>query len=181
MRKRIKKIADFFRRKYPEPHCKKCKYYIAECEWVKALTNERINGQHICGQSMLTEINELGDEVFRKYGELEKCTECGMPVNDHQQPVFRSCRVKNHLKKCKDFAPMPILQILHNSIKSFIIKIIDMINAIKVNDFFILVLIIGFQAWFVATTGLYTFLVNKDMALYIIIEAVLFIYLIKKK
>ena len=177
----LMKIKTLISRKYPKPFCKKCRYYIPYCEWVKLISGEKLDGRHICGQTLLTEINELGDEVFKKYGDKELCPECKTLLNDHRRPVFRSCLVKNHLNKCKDFTPRPIFHILRNTLKTIIIKLMDKINSIRVNDFFTLIVLIAFQAWFIIQTGVFTAITFKQLITFCIVEGVLFIYLIKKK
>lgn len=170
-----------FTRQFPEPVCKKCRYYVAECDAVKVLSEDRNDGRHICGQTILTEINELGDEVFRKYGDKEICGECGTLLNDHRRPIFQSCLVKNHLKKCKDFNPRPIFHILQDWVKSIIIKMMTKFNSIRINDFFVLLLILAFQILFVLYTDLYPLLNNKYGITFIVVEIILFGYLVKKK
>ena len=104
----LKKIINKLKQKTKEiPYGKNCQYYIdfsyqAE-QQIKDLGLKNKDGRDICGYTLETEINELGNEVFKKYGQKNYCGECGMPLTDSRRPIYRKCTERNRYKKCKDY------------------------------------------------------------------------------
>ena len=88
-------------------YCKFCRYRL---KLVNSFLNnpavrEGENGRDICGKTLNTEINPIGETVIKLYGNDQRCDECGSVIQDKRKIRYQKCSEKNRDFNCKDFTP----------------------------------------------------------------------------
>lgn len=85
-------------------YCKRCEHHIPEMDELKN-ESETENGLNICGASLSTTTDMIGEKVFKMSGSAEFCHTCGKLQRDARTVIYSKCEIKNQSKKCKDFKP----------------------------------------------------------------------------
>lgn len=75
--------------------CKNCVYYITK------MNNPNSVSEHICGHYLETELDAIGNVVFKKYGHIEQCPSCKSILQDDTRVITRSCLEINRNNKCQ--------------------------------------------------------------------------------
>ena len=91
----IKKIKKLFVRK---PYCKYCKWHIPTMQ-----VSDNKFMDNVCGYTIETEINEIGIETIRRYGDVQRCEMCGNIEHDYREIRVMKCLVKNKDLACINF------------------------------------------------------------------------------
>jgi len=87
-------------------YCKNCKFFVRyDAKSFDAVTLTKDRGQPICGKTLLTEYNCLGDKVWRRYGVDEICEECGTVLKQAGRLQYRVCLDKNKGGVCREYEP----------------------------------------------------------------------------
>jgi hypothetical protein len=181
----FKKIINKFKSKQQTPYGKNCQYFIDHSyeveQMLQSLGVRDKDGRHICGFTLQTEVNELGDEVFKKYGTRNFCDECGMPQTDSRRPIYRKCTDRNRYKKCKDFLPKTRLQKLTNALKGSIIKLKVKLSKWSINRKTILIYLMLFTIIYSIYHDLYLLMSIKQITIYLIVCVPAFLYALSKE
>ena len=142
--------------------------------------NEAEDGNDICGHTINTETNCIGNVTFVSQGDLSYCGECGALVRDERRPIYRKCKAKNKLKNCKDFLSITKAQILQKKAKSVIISIKNMLQQFDFKHNYILLAWLVFNIAFFINKEIFLQLDYRTSIIYVLVTITLFGVAMKK-
>lgn len=109
----INKIKNKFGLKH---YCNRCIHHIpfmAEFDRYKRNSEApEDDGKHICKLSFQIIKNDIGNQIFKTYHELERCPKCNQVTHDDREIRYEKCAKKNYKLKCKYFKARWFLKLL---------------------------------------------------------------------
>ncbi len=82
------------------PYCKHCVYHL---KFVDKLKRDGQGDSDVCGKSLETVTDSVGNVRLKMHGDKEICEECGQVTKDNRLIIYEKCERKNKDFKCKDF------------------------------------------------------------------------------
>jgi len=150
-------------------YCKECQFYIPFSQEIIQIGKESEDGRDICGYSISSEKNHIGNESIITQGDLVYCEECGSVLKDDRQPIYRKCKAVNRKKNCKNFLQITKLQLLKNDIKRIIIKLKNMLNSFNITKNYLLLFWLLFNIIFLSHYNIYKIIDTKTLIYYSLI------------
>lgn len=82
--------------------CNRCKWHLPFIDKVK---NDGTGDTHVCGETLIPYVDEIGIKRFKMHGGIQHCDECGQPLQDNRRIVYEKCAHRNKNYKCSAFSP----------------------------------------------------------------------------
>jgi hypothetical protein len=79
-------------------YCKYCKWHIPK--WYE---DGQVVEEHVCGETLQTYVNEIGQTLLKTYGDIQRCEMCGHIEKDGRDIRYQKCIIRNKEFNCKVF------------------------------------------------------------------------------